>query len=151
MKIALVQHAASPDIDANRRRGLEAVRAAAADGAGVVVFPEIAFMRFFPQHPASGDVRALAEAVPGPTTDLFAPLARELGVVIVLNVYERDGDAAYDCSPVIDADGSIAGRTRMVHITEYACCHEQQYYTPGNLGAPVIETAAGKIGVAICY
>jgi N-carbamoylputrescine amidase len=151
MKIALVQHSASPDVDANRRRGLEAARAAAAEGASLVVFPEIAFSRFFPQHPASGDVRALAEPVPGPTTDLFSRLARELGLVIVLNVYERDGDAAYDCSPVIDADGSIAGRTRMVHITEYACCHEQQYYTPGNLGAPVFETAAGKVGVAICY
>ena len=151
MRIALVQHAASTDADANRRRGLEAVRSAAADGAAVVAFPEIAFTRFFPQHPASGDVRGLAEPVPGPTTDLFSRLARELGVVIVLNVYERDGEAAYDCSPVIDADGSIAGRTRMVHITEYACFHEQGYYAPGDRGAPVYQTTAGKIGVAICY
>lgn len=151
MKIALVQQPASTDIDANRRRGADAVRRAAAAGATLIAFPELAFTRFYPQQPASGDVLALAEPVPGPTTDLFAPLARELGVVIVLNVYERDGDVAYDASPVIDADGSIAGRTRMVHITEFACCHEQQYYAPGNLGAPVFATAAGKIGVAICY
>ena len=94
---------------------------------------------------------ALAERVPGPTTDLFAALARELGVVIVLNLFEREGDATYDCSPVIDADGTIVGRTRMVHITEYPCFHEQQYYRPSTLGAPVFATRAGRVGVAICY
>jgi N-carbamoylputrescine amidase len=151
MRLALVQHAAGPDPAANRRRGLDAVRRAAADGARLVAFAELAFSPFYPQHPAAGDFRALAEPVPGPTTDAFAALARELGVVIVLNVFERDGDATYDCSPVIDADGTLVGRTRMVHITEYPCFHEQQYYRPGNLGAPVFRTAAGRVGVAICY
>jgi N-carbamoylputrescine amidase len=89
--------------------------------------------------------------VPGPTTDTFAALARELGVVFVLNVFERDGDATYDCSPVIDADGTLLGQTRMVHITEYPCFHEQQYYQAGDLGAPVFHTAIGCVGVAICY
>ena len=70
--------------------------------------------------------------MPGPTTEAFAALARELGVVVVLNVFERDGDATYDCSPVIDADGTLLGRTRMVHITEYPCFHEQQYYRPSD-------------------
>jgi N-carbamoylputrescine amidase len=70
---------------------------------------------------------------------------------VVLNVFERDGEATYDCSPVIDADGAILGRARMVHITEYPCFHERQYYRPGDLGAPVFETAAGRVGVAICY
>ena len=90
-------------------------------------------------------------AVPGPITDRFAHNARELGVVTILNLFERDGDCAYDCSPVIDADGSILGRTRMVHITDYPCFHEQGYYTPGDTGAPVYQTKAGTIGVAICY
>jgi N-carbamoylputrescine amidase len=70
---------------------------------------------------------------------------------VVLNFYERDGDATYDSSPVIDADGTLQGVTRMVHITEYACFHEQGYYSPGDRGAPVFQTRAGKIGVAICY
>jgi len=151
MRIALVQQHATADVAANRQRGLDAARQAAANGANLITFAELAFSRFHPQHPASGDVRALAEPVPGPTTDAFASLARERGVVVVLNVFERDGDATYDCSPVIDADGTIAGRTRMVHITEYPCFHEQQYYAPGNLGAPVFETRAGRVGVAICY
>jgi N-carbamoylputrescine amidase len=70
---------------------------------------------------------------------------------VVLNFFERDGNTTYDSSPVIDADGALLGVTRMVHITEYACFHEQGYYTPGDRGAPVYRTAAGNIGVAICY
>lgn len=133
------------------RRGLAAVDDAAASGASVAVFAELAFERFYPQQPADGDPHRLAETVPGPMTDAFAERARRHGLVIVLNLYERDGRHAYDCSPVIDADGRLLGRTRMIHITEYACFHEQGYYTPGDTGAPVYDTRAGRIGVAICY
>ena len=96
-------------------------------------------------------MRALAEPLDGPLVRAFRDKARELGIVVVLNFYERDGDATFDSSPVIDADGTLLGVTRMVHITEYACFHEQGYYSPGDRGAPVFETRAGKIGVAICY
>ncbi len=151
MNIALVQQSASPDRDLNRRNGLEAVRRAAERGAALVCFAELAFDPFYPQRPATAEVRSLAETIPGPTTDVFSRLARELGVVIVLNLFERDGTETFDSSPVIDADGTILGVTRMVHITEYECFHERGYYTPGDRGAPVYETAAGRIGVAICY
>lgn len=151
MKIALVQQAASEDREGNRRRGLDAVRNAAGQGALVVCFAELAFDHFWPQIPATVERRAFAEPVPGPTTEAFAVLAEELGIVLVLNLYERSGDCAYDSSPVIDADGTLLGTTRMVHITEYTCFHEQGYYTPGDHGAPVYDTAAGRIGVAICY
>ena len=151
MKIALVQQRASPDKAENIQRGLAAVDEAARQGAALVVFAELAFERFHPQRPAAGDPLRLAEPVPGPMTEAFAARARQHGVVIVLNLYERDGAHAYDCSPVIDADGRLLGRTRMVHITEYACFHEQGYYTPGDTGAPVYDTRAGRIGVAICY
>ncbi len=151
MKIALVQQRADEDKQANLARGLEAFDRAAAEGAQLVCFAELAFERFHPQRPAEGDVRALAEPVPGPITEAFAEHARAHGVVAVLNLFEQDGDRTYDCSPVIDADGTLLGRTRMIHITEYACFHEQGYYTPGDTGAPVFETAAGRVGVAICY
>ena len=151
MKIALVQQHASPDKSQNIQRGLAAVDAAADAGAAVVVFAELAFERFFPQRPADADRLRHAEPVPGPMTEAFAERARRHGIVIVLNLYERDGAEAYDCSPVIDADGRLLGRTRMIHITEYACFHEQGYYTPGDTGAPVYDTRAGRIGVAICY
>ena len=81
----------------------------------------------------------------------FAERARHHGIVLVLNLYERDGARTFDCSPVIDADGRLLGRTRMVHITDYACFHEQGYYTPGDSGAPVYDTRHGRLGVAICY
>jgi N-carbamoylputrescine amidase len=151
VKIALVQQHATIDKAANIQRGLAAVDAAAAQGANVVVFAELAFERFHPQQPAGVDPLRLAEPVPGPLTDAFADRARRHDLVIVLNLYERDGSRAYDCSPVIDAGGRLLGRTRMIHITEYACFHEQGYYTPGDTGAPVYDTKAGRIGVAICY
>ena len=151
MKIALVQQHAVPDKQDNVRRGLAALEQAARAGAQVVAYAELAFERFYPQRHASPEPWRLAEPVPGPTTDAFAGKARELGVVVVLNLYERDGTRAYDCSPVIDADGSLLGRTRMVHITDYPCFHEQGYYAPGDTGAPVYRTQAGSIGVAICY
>jgi N-carbamoylputrescine amidase len=151
MRIALVQQQALHDKQENVRRGLAAVDEAAARGAALVAFAELAFERFHPQRPADGDPLRLAESVPGPITDAFAERARRHGIVLVLNLYERDGAHAFDCSPVIDADGRLLGRTRMVHITDYACFHEQGYYTPGDTGAPVYDTRAGRIGVAICY
>jgi len=151
LKLSLIQQRATNDLAANLERGLQAARIAAADGAELVLFPELAFTPFYPQHPASGDVGALAEPVPGPTTAAFQALARELGVVVVINLFERADDGTYDCSPVIDADGSLLGRTRMVHITEYPCFHEQQYYKASTLGAPVYDTRVGRVGVAICY
>jgi N-carbamoylputrescine amidase len=151
MIIALVQQHASADKSSNVKRGLEAAEAAARQGAKVICFAELAFEPFYPQDIARGNVADLAEEIPGPITNAFADLARRFGVVIVLNLFERDGARTYDTSPVIDANGALLGRTRMVHITDYACFHEQGYYTPGDKGAPVYETQAGKIGVAICY
>ena len=151
MKIALVQQTASEDRDANRLRGLGAVDRAVADGAQVVCFAELAFDPFYPRQPATPEALDLAEPVPGPTTEMFAAKAREHSIVIVLNVFERDGDRTFDASPVIDADGALLGVTRMIHITETACFHEQGYYTPGDRGAPVYETRHGRVGIAICY
>ena len=154
MKIALIQQHAGIDRQENRARGLAAVRKAAQNGAQVVCFAELAFDLFYPQIPATPESLAKAEPVPGPTTDSFSALAAELGVVIVLNVFERVGDdpgLTFDSSPVIDADGTILGITRMVHITEYEYFHEQGYYAPGDRGVPVFDTRFGRIGVAICY
>lgn len=151
LRIALVQQPATADLDHNLAKGLAAARQAAADGAQAICFSELAFTPFYPQQPGSGHVAALAEEIPGPITEAFSSLAGELGVVVVLNLFERDGDKTYDSSPVLDADGTLAGITRMVHITDYPCFHEQDYYHPSDVGAPVYETAVGRIGVAICY
>ena len=151
MRIALVQQQASADKALNVDRGLEALSAAAERGAHLVCFAELAFEPFYPQRPATPASLALAEPIPGPTTEAFRARAEQLGVVVVLNLFERSGDRTFDSSPVIDADGTLLGTTRMIHITEYDCFHEQGYYAPGDTGAPVYDTAAGRIGVAICY
>jgi len=151
LKIALVQQPCSPDREANRARGLAAVDAAAAAGADLVCFAELGFDPFWPQEPATGDPRERAEPVPGPTTEAFAAKAEEHGMVIALNLFERAGEETYDSSPVIDGDGRLLGVTRMIHITDYPCFHEQSWYTPGDRGASVYETTAGRIGIAICY
>ena len=96
MKIALVQQAASEDREANRTKGLKALERAAAQGARLVCYAELAFEPFYPQAPASGDVTNLAEPIPGPTTEAFAEAAARLGVAVVLNLFERDGDRAFD-------------------------------------------------------
>ena len=150
-RIALIQQAATQDRAFNVRQGLRRLTEAAAQGASLVVYPELSFTPFYPQQVAGPDALALAESVPGPTTALFCKAARRLGVVIVINLYERAGSIAYDTSPVIDADGTLVGRTRMMHITDYEGFHEQGYYAPGDTLAPVFNTAAGRIGVAICY
>ena len=151
MKIALIQQHATTDKTANVERGLRALETAAKHGAQLACFAELAFEWFYPQRPAVPGSRDVAEPIDGPTVTAFRKKAKELGIVTVINLYEREGDRTYDSSPVIDADGSLLGVTRMIHITEYPCFHEQGYYTPGDKGAPVYTTQAGRIGVAICY
>ncbi len=154
MRIALAQIVSSPDRAANLERALAALDEAAERGAELVAFAEIVLDRFFPQKPCAAspvDAAALAEPIPGPTTERVMAKAREHGLVVVFNLYEADGNVYFDSSPVIDADGSLLGVTRMVHITDYAWFHERDYYHPGDTGAPVYDTRAGKVGVAICY
>jgi beta-ureidopropionase len=151
MKIALIQQHATADKSANVTRGLSALEMAARQGAQLACFAELAFEWFYPQRPAGPNFRDLAEPLDGPTVTAFQKKAKQLGIVTVINLYEREGNHTYDSSPVIDADGTLLGVTRMIHITEYPCFHEQGYYTPGDKGAPVYSTKAGKIGVSICY
>jgi N-carbamoylputrescine amidase len=98
-----------------------------------------------PSWPSNGSTRsgppsAAFASSPSPRRsdrDGVRQKAKELGIVTVINLYERDGQHTYDSSPVIDADGTLLGVTRMIHITEYPCFHEQGYYTPGDKGLPV--------------
>jgi N-carbamoylputrescine amidase len=151
MKIALVQQHATNDRQDNVRRGTDTFREASRAGAGLIAFAELGFLRFLPQVPATPDSLAMAEPIPGPTTDVFSNLARAYGVVCVINLLERDGDRTYDSSPVIDADGRILGIIRMVHIMEGPGFHERGFYAPGDRNPLVFQTRAGRVGVAICY
>lgn len=169
VRIALAQLSSSEDRDANLARCLDAVDRAAAGGAHLVCFPEVVLDRFFPAEPGTEAcmlaAHELSETVPGPVTEALSAKAKARGVAIVFNLYELDESAGgglvdskrryFDSSPVIDSDGTLLGVTRMVHITDYEGFHEQDYYDPGDTGAPVHElTLDGQkvnVGVAICY
>ena len=151
MRIAVIQQQATPDTQNNVSRALSAMKSASNEGAQLAVFPELAFTRFYPQFHADDSVLTLAESIPGPTTELFMDKARETEMVTIINLFEEYEGKTYDSSPIIDADGTLLGTTRMVHIADYDSFFEKDYYTPGNRGAPVYNTAVGKVGVAICY
>jgi len=151
MRIALIQQHATTDRRENLERGVAAARSAAKQGAQLIAFAELAFEPFYPQVPVSSKLLELAETIPGPTTDALGTVAAEFGVVVVPNLLERDEDRTFDSSPVIDADGTILGTTRMLHIPEYEGFHEKGYYAPGDRGLPVYATTAGRVGISICY
>ncbi|MGD8536310.1 MAG: nitrilase-related carbon-nitrogen hydrolase [Candidatus Aminicenantes bacterium] len=151
MKIALIQQHATSNYKQNLKRGINSFHKAAKAGAELIAYAELAFSPFLPQIPAAADGLDRAEPIPGPTTEQFSSLAKQYGVVAVLNVFERDGEKTYDASPIIDADGTLLGVTRMVHIMEGPGFHERGYYAPGENKNFVYETQAGRIGIAICY
>ncbi|MFB0565934.1 MAG: nitrilase-related carbon-nitrogen hydrolase [Candidatus Aminicenantaceae bacterium] len=151
VKIALIQQHATEDFKVNLHRGIEAFYQAVDQGAELIAYSELAFSWFLPQIPASPKFLARAETIPGPTTDEFSKLAKKYEVVVVLNLFERDGEKTFDSSPVIDADGSLLGITRMVHIMEGPGFHERGYYAPGDLQKISYRTKVGCVGVAICY
>ena len=151
MKIALIQQHATKDYKENLERGIASFHKAVDSGAKLVAFAELAFSPFLPQIPATREFLTKAEPIPGPTTERFSMLAEKYGVVVVLNLFEEDGERTYDASPVIDANGKLLGVTRMVHIMEGPGFHEKGYYSPGNNKNFVYETEVGRIGVAICY
>jgi N-carbamoylputrescine amidase len=152
MRISLIQQHATEDRAANLARALRNMEEARGQGADLAVFPELALTRFFPQHQNFTAAGEWAEPIPGPTADRIADKARELSLVTVFNMYERDERGrTFDSSPVFEADGSLLGITRMVHIADYEWFHEKEYYHPGDRGASVYRTSVGRVGVAICY
>ena len=151
MKIALIQQHATKDYEENIKRGIDSFHQAASSGAELVAFAELAFSTFLPQIPSNQEYLAMAEPIPGPTTEQFSKLAKKYGVVVVLNLFERDGERTYDASPVIDADGKLLGVTRMVHIMEGPGFYEKGYYAPGENINFVYKTKVGRVGIAICY
>ncbi len=152
MKIACAQFQHVGDRAASLKKALTWVARAADQGADLIVFPELAFDFFFPQVRADASYFDWAESIPGPTTECFQSAAQQHRMVIVINVFERAAPGRYyDASPVIDADGTLLGVSRMLHIAEEPGYNEKYYYWPGDSGWPVYETRAGRLGVAICY
>ncbi|HEY8092843.1 MAG TPA: nitrilase-related carbon-nitrogen hydrolase [Acidimicrobiales bacterium] len=130
----------------------EAARDAAAQGAQVMCFQELFYGPYFCQVQES-QYYDYTEAIPdGPTTQRFQSIAKELGMVLVLPMYEvEQAGVYYNTAAVIDADGTYLGKYRKHHIPQVKGFWEKFYFRPGNLGYPVFDTAVGKVGVYICY
>ncbi|MBD8388018.1 carbon-nitrogen hydrolase [Dysgonomonas sp. BGC7] len=151
MKIGLIQQTNSPDIQKNIEGLKEKIRHAADQGAELVVLQELHNSLYFCQIEDTS-VFDLAETIPGPSTDQFGTLAKELGVVIVLSLFERRAPGLYhNTAVVVEKDGSIAGKYRKMHIPDDPAYYEKFYFTPGDLGFRPIETSLGKLGVLVCW
>src|SRR5689334_8622702 len=141
----------SPDPDDNLHRACAKVREAAAKGAQMVCLPELFRTAYFCQR-EDASLFDLAEPVPGPTTERMAGLARELGVVLVVSVFERRAAGVYhNTAVVLDADGRIAGRYRKMHIPDDPLYYEKFYFTPGDTGFGAFDTRVGKVGTLVCW
>ena len=151
LRIGIVQQHNSADINDNKNRLAQSIRNLAAEGAQLIVLQELHNSLYFCQ---TEDVRLfdLAEPIPGPSTDFFGQLAKELGVVVVTSLFERRATGLYhNTAVVIEKDGTIAGKYRKMHIPDDPAYYEKFYFTPGDLGFHPIETSVGRLGVLVCW
>jgi N-carbamoylputrescine amidase len=151
VKVGLIQTACSPDPPANLKKTLAAVERAASRGARIICTQELFRSQYFCQ---SEDHRyfKLAERIPGPSTEAFQKLARKHHVVIVASLFEKRASGVYhNTAAIIDADGSLLGLYRKMHIPDDPLYYEKFYFTPGDLGFRAWQTKHAKIGVLICW
>jgi N-carbamoylputrescine amidase len=151
VRAALVQTTWTGDKESMIKAHEDYAREAAAQGAKVICFQELFYGPYFCQVQDAAYYE-YAESVPGPTTERFQALAAELGMVMVLPMYEKEQEGIlYNTAAVVDADGSYLGKYRKNHIPQVKGFWEKFYFRPGNMGYPVFDTAVGRIGVYICY
>jgi N-carbamoylputrescine amidase len=151
LRVGIVQQACVSDAASNLRQSEAGIRAAAAQGARLVMLQELHTSLYFCQH-ESTDLFDLAEPIPGPSTEFLSALAAELRVVIVGSLFERRAPGLYhNTAVVLERDGSLAGIYRKMHIPDDPGYYEKFYFTPGDLGFHPIETSVGKLGVLICW
>jgi len=151
IRAALVQATWTGDKESMIKAHEEYARQAAAQGARVMCFQELFYGPYFCQV-QDPKYYSYAESIPGPTTERFQALAAELGMVLILPMYEQEQPGVlYNTAAVVDADGRYLGKYRKTHIPQVKGFWEKFYFRPGNLGYPVFDTAVGKIGVYICY
>lgn len=153
-RLAVLQHAMEPDIDANLATAARLMAKAAAEGATIAVFPEVHLSPFFPKHRADAAPGVADRYVMGedhPALDALSALAARHGLVTIANVYRQgENGRRYDASPVFDADGRKLGVSDMVHVAQFEGFWEKDYYAHGQ-AFKVYDTAAGRVGVVICY
>src|SRR5215813_879355 len=149
--LGLVQMRCEATPDANLKHALAAIRKAAGAGAQIICLQELFRSPYFCQRqdPALFD---LAEPIPGPTTAVLSKIARETATVIVASLFERRAAGVYhNTAAILDADGTLRGRYRKMHIPDDPLFYEKFYFTPGDLGFQAFDTAHGRIGALVCW
>lgn len=151
LKVGIIQQHNTADIEDNKRRLADKCRSLARQGAQLIVMQELHNGLYFCQT-ENVDLFDLAETIPGPSTEFFGNLARELDVVIVTSLFEKRAAGLYhNTAVVIEKDGTIAGKYRKMHIPDDPAYYEKFYFTPGDLGFHPIDTSVGRLGVLVCW
>jgi len=151
VKLGLIQTTGSADPDANFKKTLAFAERAARRGAQIICTQELFRSQYFCQREDHKNFK-LAEPIPGPSTDAFCKLARKHKVVVIASLFEKRAAGVYhNTAVIIDADGSLLGRYRKMHIPDDPLYYEKFYFTPGDLGFRAWPTRYGKIGVLICW
>ena len=151
LKIGLIQQHNTADIQDNMSRLAAGIASLAEQGAKLIVLQELHNSLYFCQE-EDVDTFDLAEPVPGPSTDFYGALAKKHGVVIVTSLFEKRAAGLYhNTAVVMEADGTIAGKYRKMHIPDDPAYYEKFYFTPGDLGFQPIQTSVGRLGVLVCW
>ena len=151
MKIGIIQQHNTADRENNRQRLDEKIRQLSGQGAELIVLQELHNGLYFCQT-EDVDTFDQAEPIPGPSTEFYGNLARELQVVIVTSLFERRAAGLYhNTAVVMEKDGTIAGKYRKMHIPDDPAYYEKFYFTPGDMGFHPIDTSVGRLGVLVCW
>src|SRR4051812_20270861 len=150
-KIGLVQMSCSTSADANLSKAIAGIRETAAKGAEIVCLQELFRSQYFCRE-ENAALFDLAETIPGPTTEAIGSVAKDLGVAVVASLFEKRAQGLYhNTAAIIDADGSLRGIYRKMHIPDDPLYYEKFYFTPGDLGFKNFETKYARIGVLVCW
>jgi N-carbamoylputrescine amidase len=150
-RVGLVQMSCSPSLEENLKKAIARIREAAGRGAQIVCLQELFRSQYFCRE-ESAELFALAEPIPGPSTEVLAGVARELEIVIIASLFERRAAGLYhNTAVVLNPSGEIEGLYRKMHIPDDPLYFEKFYFTPGDLGFRAFNTPAGRIGVLVCW
>lgn len=151
LKVGIVQQSCGRDVEENIKKLTKNIESCAKRGAELIVLQELHNSVYFCQT-EKAEICDLAEPIPGSSTKIFGNLAKELGVVIVLSLFEKRAPGIYhNTAVVMEKDGTIAGVYRKMHIPDDPCYYEKFYFTPGDLGFKPIKTSVGELGVLVCW
>lgn len=151
VNIGLIQMSCTENVQENIEKTIAKIKEAAANGAQIICLQEL-FSSLYFCDVEDHDNFKLGETIPGPTTEIMQKLAKELGVVLVVSLFEKRAQGLYhNTAAIIDADGAYLGKYRKMHIPDDPGYYEKFYFTPGDLGYKVWQTKFGKIGVLICW